>query len=159
MSTLHPAALALLGVLLATPTMAADEPGTRVYSKTAKYQDVRDDLKDAIVNRGFVIDHEGHLQDMLARTAEAVGNARSPYLKAEYLQFCPLKLTHEAVQASPLAIANCPVSIFVFEAASAPGEITVGYRLPPATHSPGLGSVNERLVALLDEIAREAAKK
>lgn len=159
MPILRLAALVLASFLVATSARAAEEPGSRVHAKTGKYEDVRDDLKDAIINRGFVIDHVGDLSAMLERTAEAVENAKSPYLKAEFLQFCPLRLTHEAAAASPLAIANCPVAIFVYEAASAPGEVLVGYRLPPATTSSALRQINEKLTALLNEIAQEAVKK
>lgn len=158
------AAVMLWLSLIGASSEAADEPGYRVYSKAAKFEDVRDDVKDAIINRGFVIDYVGHLSAMLERTAEAAGNAAtsgpgSPYRNAEYLLFCPSKLTHEAVKVSPLAIANCPISIFVYEAAAARGTVVVGYRLPPATASPALSESNDRLVALLDEIASEATKK
>jgi hypothetical protein len=159
-------AIALLfGTVLAGPVARAEEAiGYRVHMKDGKFEDVRDDLRDAIINRGFAIDHTGDLHAMLDRTADAVSDivrsdAKSPYKKAEYVQFCPLKLTHEAVRASPYAIANCPVAIFIFETTSEPGKINVGYRMPPATSSSELRKVNEKLVALLDSLAKEAAGK
>lgn len=159
MSIVRAVAVLLLFVLVPAAARAGEEEGSRAYTRTAKFADVRDDLKDAIVNRGFIIEHEGRLSAMLERTADVVEGAKSPYRDAEYVQFCPLKLTHEAVRASPLAIANCPVSIFVYEATASPGEITIGYRLPPATTSTALAAVNAKIAALLDELAREAAKK
>jgi uncharacterized protein (DUF302 family) len=163
MSILRLTAAVLASLFIATAAEAGDEPGYRVYSKRGKFEDVRDDVKDAIINRGFVIDFVGHFNAMLERTAEAADSvtplgARSPYTNAEYLQFCPAKLTHEAVRASPFAIANCPISIFVYEAASDPGKITVGYRLPPATPVSALRQVYDKLTAVLDEIAVEATK-
>jgi len=154
-----------LGAVLAAPIAHAEEAiGYREHTKTGKFEDIRDDLRDAIINRGFVIDHVGDLHAMLDRTAEAVADVvrsdtKSPYKNAEYVQFCPLKLTHEAVRASPHAIANCPVAIFVFETESEPGKIHVGYRLPPATSSGELRKVNEKLVTLLDSLAKEATEK
>ncbi len=164
MSILRLAAAALAGLLLISPAMAADDLGYRVHVKTGKFEDVRDDLKDAIVDKGFVIDYVGHFNAMLERTAEETGSvtalgAKSPYKNAEYMQFCPSKLTHEAVSATPFAIANCPIAIFVYEVAAEPGKIQVGYRLPVATPSKVMRQVNEKLVALLDEIAKKATKK
>ncbi len=164
MSILRLAVLALASLLLVAPAEAADEFGYRVHAKAGKFEDVRDDVKDAIVNKGFVIDYVGHFNAMLERTAEATGSvtalgAKSPYKNAEYVQFCPSKLTHEAVSATPFAIANCPIAIFVYEVAAEPGKIQVGYRLPVATPSKVMRQVNAKLVALLDEIAKEATRK
>ena len=149
---------------LTTVAHAADELGYRVHSKAAKFEDVRDDLRDAIVNKGFVIDYVGHFNAMLERTAEATGSttalgAKSPYRHAEYMQFCPSKLTHEAVSATPFAIANCPIAMFVYETGAEPGKIQVGYRLPVATPSKRMREVNEKLLTLLEGIAGEATKK
>lgn len=155
--------VAVLGLVATTAALANDDLGYRVYAKTAKFAEVRDDVKDAIVQRGFVIDYVGHFNQMLERTAEATGSvtplgAKSPYRNAEYIQFCPSKLTHEAVSATPFAIANCPIVLFVYEVAYEPGKINVGYRLPAATPSKVLKEVNARIVALLDGIAKEATK-
>ncbi|MGE0766425.1 MAG: hypothetical protein AB7L90_08175 [Hyphomicrobiaceae bacterium] len=161
MSKCRTVVLALTGLAIAMPpTLAADDVGYRAHTKAGKFENVRDDAKDAIIGRGFVIDHVGRLDDMLERTAEAIGNAaQSPYKNAVYFQFCPAKLTHEAVSATPFAIANCPIAIFVFEAAVEPGRIQVGYRLPVKTDVPAMRTVNEKLAALLDEIAAEATAK
>jgi hypothetical protein len=164
MSILRLAAIALASLFIATSAQAADEFGYRVYTKAGKFEDVRDDVKDAIINRGFVIDYVGYFNTMLERTAEATSSvtplgAKSPYKNAEYMQFCPAKLTHEAVSATPFAIANCPIAIFVYEVAADPGKINVGYRLPVATPSRVMRQVNDKLMALLDEIASEATKK
>jgi uncharacterized protein (DUF302 family) len=164
MATLRTLMIALAGLCFAAAAQAADDLGYRVHVKAGKYQDVRDDLKDAIVNKGLVIDYVGQFNAMLERTAQDTGSvtalgAKSPYKQAEYMQFCPAKLTHEAVSATPFAIANCPISIFVYEVAAEPGKIQVGFRLPVATPSRVMRKVNDKLVALLESIAKEATKK
>jgi hypothetical protein len=164
MSTFRPIVLALLGLLVAAPALAADDLGYRIYTRAGEFEHVRDDVKDAIIGKGFVIDYVGHLNAMLERTAEATGSitplgAKSPYKNAQYMQFCPAKLTHEAVSATPFAIANCPIAIFVYEVATDPGKIHVGYRLPVNTPSRLMQQVNEKLIALLDSIAKEATAK
>ncbi|MDX2159002.1 MAG: hypothetical protein SFW09_21065 [Hyphomicrobiaceae bacterium] len=154
---------ALVAFGLAVPPAAAQDVGYRVHTKKGAYATVREDLKDAIINRGFVIDYEGHFNKMLERTAEAAGRATatgtpSPYANAEYLQVCPSKLTHEAVSATPFGIANCPISVFVYELRAEPGKIVVGYRLPVGSPSKRVKEVNKKLVDLLEGIAKEATK-
>lgn len=164
MSIVRVAVLCAMSILLASGARAADDLGYRVHTKAAKYEDVRDDLKDAIVNKGFVIDYVGQFNGMLERTAEATSSvtplgAKSPYANAEYMQFCPSKLTHEAVSATPFAIANCPIVLFVYELRREPGKVHVGYRLPVATPSKVMRQVNDKLVALLDGMAKDVTKK
>jgi hypothetical protein len=153
----------IFATFLLTAPSEAGELGYRSYAKSGKYEDVRDDLKDAIINKGFVIDYVGHFNGMLERTADVVktdtGSGRkSPYRNAEYMQFCPAALTHEAVSASPFSIANCPITMFVYELATEPGKIQVGYRLPVENPSEGVKAVNAKLTALLHAIATEATK-
>ncbi len=149
--------------LLCSSAARSEDANYRLYTKNAKFEDVRDDLKDAIIGHGFVIDYVGHVNDMLDRTAEAVGpkgaKQKTPYLNAEYMQFCSAKLTHEAVAADPLAIANCPTAIYVYELRSEPGSIHVGFRTPAVGSSETSKEINGRLVSLFDEIAKEATKK
>lgn len=102
----------LLVLLFVAAPRAEAELGYRVYSKAGTFEDVRSDLGDAIVNRGFVIDYVGHINAMLERTAEAARSVtkdglKSPYRNAEFVQFCPAKFVHEAVSANPFALANC----------------------------------------------------
>jgi hypothetical protein len=156
-------AAAALGAAALVPTASAEDLGYRVHTKQGTYANVRDDLKDAIVNRGFVIDYVGQFNSMLERTADAVGRdagggTPSPYLAAEYVQFCPAKLTHESVSASPHGIANCPIALFVYELRAEPQKIVVGYRLPVGAPSKRVKEVNDKLTALLEGIAKEATK-
>lgn len=142
---------------------SAETLGYREAVKAAPYEDVADNLKDAILKRGYVIDYVGQLNAMLERTAADTGTVtsggnKSPYAKAQYMQFCPAKLTHEAVNASPLAIANCPVAIFIYELAYERGKVHVGYRLPVVSASKRVNEVNARLAKELQEITAEATK-
>jgi len=158
------AAIAVLaGGLCLAATAAAESPGYRERVKAASYEDVSENLKDAIIKRGFVIDYVGQLNAMLERTAADTGTVtsggnKSPYKNAQYMQFCPAKLTHEAVNASPMAIANCPIAIFVYELAYEPGKVHVGYRMPVESPSKRVNEVNVRLAKVLQEITEEATK-
>lgn len=142
---------------------SAQSPGYREAVKAAAYEDVLENLKDAILKRGYVIDYVGQLNAMLERTAADTGTVtsggnKSPYANAQYVQFCPAKLTHEAVNASPLAIANCPIAIFVYELAYERGKVHVGYRMPVESPSKRVNEVNARLATELQAITTEATK-
>ena len=128
-----------------------------------KFEDVRDNLKDAIVNKGLVIDYVGHLNQMLERTSEAAQSvtpqgAKTPYKNAEYMQFCSSKLTHELVSASPRNIVNCPYVVFAYELTGTPGTIHIGYRPPVGEPSRLTQQVNAKITALLESIVKEAVK-
>ncbi|MCB1515727.1 MAG: DUF302 domain-containing protein [Hyphomicrobiaceae bacterium] len=154
----------MLAVTAAAAAMAiaapvfAESAGMAEKTKAGAYAEVRDDLKNAIVNRGYVVDYVGQFNGMLERTSEAVGAAKSPYTNAEFMQFCAAKLTHEAIAATPVNIVNCPYTVFAYELAAKPGEIHVGYRRPVS----GGGDASDKAVAnidkLLAEIVAEVAK-
>ncbi len=148
---------------ISSAVSAQTDPGYKIYTKAGKFDDVSEAVKDAILKRGFVVDYTGELNKMLERTAADTGTItsagkKSPFKSAHFLQFCPAKLTHEAVNASPFGIANCPIAIFIFEREHEAGKIHVGYRLPVASPSKLSKDVNKRLTATLHDIATEATK-
>lgn len=139
---------------------AAEPLGYKVLTKKAAFGDVEFDLKDAIVNRGLVIDYTGYIGKMLTRTSDAVAGkgGESPYVHARYYQFCSAKLTHDAVSADPLNISICPYVVFLIELKSEPGVIRVGYRRPFAGTSAETHKAVAKVEALLNDIITEAAK-
>ena len=155
----------LLGALV-VPLGSAGAMEKRGYQSAIKkgdFADVLQDVKDAIINRGLIIDYVGHIDTMLDRTSEAVGSVtekgmKSPFLGAKYVQFCSAKLTHDAVSANPYNIAVCPYVIFVFEERSAPGQIVVGYRRPIPGPSRLTRRALSKIEALLSEIMAEATE-
>ena len=149
--------------LAASGAAAAAELGYKALKIKSGFEDVEFDLKDAIVNRGFLIDYEGHIGKMLSRTSKAVGSvtelgSKSPYKNAKYYQFCSAKLTHEVVSANPLNISICPYVVFLVELKSEPGVIHVGYRRPFAGPSAVTKKAVDKVEALLLAIITEAAK-
>lgn len=159
------AAALLLGsaVVLSPVGAVAAEEMIKVYTKAGKFSDVDENLRDAITKRGFVIDYVGELNKMLTRTAADTGTVTSggklsPFKNAHFVQFCPSKLTHEAVNTNPVGIANCPIAIFIYELEHEQGKVHVGYRTPVAVASKKSTEVNNKLKAVLADIAKEATK-
>jgi len=127
------------------------------YSKAAKFEDVRDDLKAAIEGKGLVIDYHSFVNKMLERTGKDVGSAKKLYLDAQSFVFCSATLSRKTMEADPANVAMCPYSMVVYATAQEPGKVHVAYRRPwrpdgSAASKAALAEVD----SLLDSLAREA---
>ncbi len=127
------------------------------YSKRAKFEDVRDELKLAIEGKGLVIDYQSYVNRMLERTGKDVGSARKLYADAQAFVFCSAALSRKTMEADPADAAFCPYSIMAYETVQEPGKVTVSYRRPwrpdgSAASKAALAEVDR----LLESIAREA---
>ncbi|WP_245410014.1 DUF302 domain-containing protein [Pararhizobium haloflavum] len=115
------------------------------------YEDVALALSDAIVNRGYVVDHEGDVAGMLARTAEEVGADDTIYTDAQFFQFCSAVVSRDMMSADPANIAYCPYIVFVYAPADESETVTVGYRKLPG--GGGRDEANDMLTEIVDEAA------
>lgn len=147
--------------LSATTTQADGVRGFQAYETKGAFSDVLSDLKDAIINRGLVIDYTGQLNKMLKRTSKTVGSvtesgSATPYLEAQFMQFCSAKLSHEVISANPQNIAVCPYVVFIYELKTAPGKVHVGYRRPITGPSKRSRKALAKIDALLNDIVKES---
>jgi uncharacterized protein (DUF302 family) len=134
---------------------AADVP-IRSYSVTDSFENVKEEVIDAIVKRGLVIDYTAHVGSMLARTAKDVGASKVIYTDAQSLLFCSASLSRRTMEADATNIAFCPYSIFVYALPETPGIAYVGYRPLPLVGSPESKASLDAVNALLEGIVREA---
>jgi uncharacterized protein (DUF302 family) len=127
------------------------------YSKRAKFDDVRDDLKAAIEGKGLVIDYQSFVNRMLERTGKDVGSAKKLYADAQAFVFCSARLSRKTMEADAANAALCPYSIMVYATAQDPGTVHVAYRRPwrPDGSAASKAALKE-VEHLLDGIAREA---
>ncbi len=123
----------------------------------ADFEDVRQDVSDAIINRGYVIDYTALIGDMLDRTGSDVGSSQRIYADAETVQFCSAVLSRKMMEADSANIAFCPYVVFYYETAKEPGVVHVGYRKLPEDGSPQSREARASVNQLLAEIVREAA--
>jgi len=135
----------------------ADPHPIVVYSKRAKFEDVRDDLKLAIEAKGLVIDYQSFVNRMLERTGKDVGSARKLYADAQAFVFCSAALSRKTMEADPANASLCPYSMTVYATVREPGKVFVSYRRPwrPDGSAASKAALKE-VEALLDGIAREA---
>jgi uncharacterized protein (DUF302 family) len=137
--------------------MAADPHPVATYSKKAKFEDVRDDLKLAIEAKGLVIDYQSFVNRMLERTGKDVGSARRLYVDAQAFVFCSAALSRKTMEADPANASLCPYSMMVYATVREPDKVFVSYRRPwrPDGSAASRAALRE-VEALLDGIARES---
>ena len=135
----------------------ADPHPVVTYSKRARFDDVRDDLKAAIEGKGLVIDYQSFVNRMLERTGKDVGSARKLYADAQAFVFCSALLSRKTMEADAANAALCPYSIMVYATVQDPGTVHVAYRRPwrPDGSAASKAALTE-VERLLDGIAREA---
>lgn len=136
--------------------LAADPQLVVTYSKKAKFEDVRDDLKTAIEGKGLVIDYQSFINKMIERTGADVGSTRKIYTDAQSFVFCSAALSRRTMEADPANVAMCPYAITVYATAHAPDRVVVAYRRPwRPDGSVASKKALKEVETLLDGIARE----
>jgi uncharacterized protein (DUF302 family) len=144
-------------VAVTSATLAADPNPVVTYTKQAKFEDVRDDVKMAIEGKGLVIDYQSYLNRMLERTGKDVGSAQPLYADAQAFVFCSASLSRKTMEADPANAAMCPYAIVVYATAKEPGKVYVSYRRPwRPDGSAASRAALEDVEKLLDSIVRQA---
>jgi len=128
------------------------------YAVESDFDTVKDALSQAITNQGLVINSESHIDGMLERTGQDLGNEGKIYEHAVAFEFCSAKFSRQMMAADPHNIVFCPFVISVYAIPAEPETVYVAYRRP--WRSDGSEASAEALQAvegLLDTIASEAA--
>ena len=80
----------------------------KIYQTEGDFNDVRQDLIDAIIGQGYVIDYNGRPGEMLKRTRKDVGG-KPLYRDAEYLVFCSAVLSRKTMESDIRNVGYCPL--------------------------------------------------
>ena len=118
--------LIISGLCQAGPSTESAGP-IAVYKADGNFEDVVDNVKLAIEARGMLVSGILHVSDMLNRTGPDLG-FRQVFVKAESVEFCSAKISHEMTQSSPENMAICPFTISVFVTTEEPDQVYVAYR-------------------------------
>lgn len=158
----------LLFLAAATLTVACSppQPGTTTspapvvrYSADAKFDTVRDDLQEAIIAKGLVIDSTSYIAKMLDRTGKDVGSTKALYIdgQGQSFSFCSAVLSRKMMEADPHNMVFCPYTLVVYSSVAEPGKVYVAYRRPllPAGSEAARAALKD-VETLLDGIARDA---
>lgn len=150
---------ALLSVLLFSLSAQAGGEHLVVKTKQGSFEDVRDDLVNAIESRGIRINHFNYIADMLERTGRDLGATKQVYVKGEQVEFCKSDLSRAQMEADPVNMVFCPYIISVYTTPADPAKVHVAFRRPLA---PGAGEATRQALRdiekLLAEIVAEAVE-
>jgi uncharacterized protein (DUF302 family) len=143
----------------ALPAGAADNTPAVRYAVEGKYEDVRDDLINAITGHGLVIDHNSHVARMLDRTGKDLGTTKKIFVddQGQTFSFCSSAISRKAMEADPHNIMFCPYTIALYTTLAEPRKVYLAYRRPQrADDSAASKAALKEVETLLDGIAREA---
>ncbi len=109
----------------------ADEGASpiRVFTSGERYEDVVENIRMAIVERGLLVSGSLHISDMLNRTGPDLGFAQV-FSKAESVEFCSALMSHKMAQAAAENVVTCPFTISVYIKMDEPDQVYVAYRRP-----------------------------
>ena len=137
--------------------LAADPSPVVTYSKNAKFEDVRDELKIAIESKGLVVDYQSHINTMIERTGKDVGSPRKLYVDAQAFVFCSAALSRKTMEADAANVSMCPYTITVYATLQEPSRTHVAYKRPwRRDGSAASKAALKEVELLLDGIARSA---
>jgi uncharacterized protein (DUF302 family) len=123
-----------------------------VKSKQGKFEDVRDDLVNAIEGRGIKINHSNYIAEMLERTGKDLGATKQVYLQGEQVEFCKSNLSRAQMEADPSNMVFCPYIISVYTTPADANTVYVAYRKPIA---PGAGKATQKALKDIDKLLLE----
>ena len=149
----------LISALFLANFAFANEAPLKTYTTSTSYEDVVQDMKDAITDAGLKIDYGGKISEMLERTGKDLGAKIKVYKHAEFMQFCSASLTRKMMEADPANMGVCPYIVFIYETVKKPGTVTLGYRRPIGAPGEASKKALGHIDALLDSIVKEAAGK
>ena len=138
--------------------MAGGEPPSKlspvsIYSSEETFEDVIENIKMAIIDRGMLVSGTLHVSDMLNRTGPDLGY--SPvFVKAESVEFCSALISHKMSQAAPENIVICPFTIAVYVTEADPEKVKVAYRLPLL--SGDAGAATDAIIEMLEGIVEDS---
>lgn len=141
---------------LAILALATAANATPVVSKTTgTFEEIKENLTNALTNRGMVVNNIAHIGDMLARTGKDLGKTDPVYLKAEAIEFCSATISRKTMEANPHNIAYCPYVIAIYVLPKEPKTVYVTYRKPTGgdtkASKASLGEVEKLLRDLVKE--------
>lgn len=120
------------------------------------YEDVVDNIKDAIIGRGLNISDVLPAGEMLNRTGHDLGYDTNVFSHAETIAFCSAALSHQLVAVTPNNIVLCPFTISVYQLSSDKDTVHVTYRTPEAGADSKV--IVDKVEKLIKSIIQEATE-
>lgn len=145
----------LLGLLCVIAHAAQTTQFNSVQS-TDSYEDVMENVKDAIIGRGLNISNVLPASEMLNRTGHDLGYDKNVFSHAETIEFCSANLSHQLVAINPNNMVLCPFTISVYQLSKDENTVHVTYRTPAAGQESA--AVIDKVDQLIKSIIQEATE-
>lgn len=129
---------------------------TYVINET--FEVAKDNVKDALSDKGLKINTVAHISAMLKRTGKSLGNPSNIYTQAENIEFCSATVSRATMQANPHNIVYCPYIISIYSLKSNPKVTYISYRRVPAVKDAKSNKALQAVEKLLDDIAKTASE-
>ena len=78
------------------------------YITIGTFDEVKENVVDALTDKGLVVNNIAHISKMLKRTGKDLGKSKTIYLKAENIEFCSATVSRKTMEADPHNIIYCP---------------------------------------------------
>ncbi|MCP4934659.1 MAG: DUF302 domain-containing protein [bacterium] len=134
----------------------ANDAALKSYSTQGEFEEVIQDVEDAIVNAGLNIDYRGKIGEMLDRTRKDLGGTTKIYNGAQFMQFCSARLSRRMMEADPANMGVCPYIVYVYKTTKKPGTVVVGYKRPQGAAGEASQKALNAIDTLLNAIVKEA---
>jgi len=120
---------------------------------TDPYDDVMENVKDAIIGRGLNISNTLPASEMLNRTGHDLGYDKNVFSHAETIEFCSANLSHQLVSINPNNMVLCPFTISVYQLSEDDKTVHVTYRTPAAGKESAavIDKVNQLIKSIIQE--------
>lgn len=142
-------------LLLNAANLRAEQPSNfPLYSSDETFEDVMENVKDAIIGKGLNISNVLHASDMLNRTGPDLGFSENVFSEAQTIEFCSASLSHQLVVIDPSNMVLCPFTISVYKLEKDKDTIHLSYRKLTAGNNSS--AVLEKVDTLIQEIIEEA---
>ncbi len=122
-----------------------------VYSTKGEYNNVRQDVVDAIESYGLVVSYTAHAAAMFERTAGAVGAIKRVYDFADILLFCKADISYQLTLADPHNLVMCPYTIAVYSLRDEKHKVYISFR-EPDLDIPDYAAVHQLLEDIVSEV-------
>ncbi len=140
-------------------TTVKAEPVRVLLSTKDDFENVMDNIKDSIADRGIKINNISHIGHMLTRTAADVGGTKVVYKDAEAVEFCSSTVSRATMEADPHNISYCPYIIAVYVITEQPDTVYVSFRKPPLVGNQASIDALKAVGDLLEGIVKDALEQ
>ena len=145
--------LVWMGCALAGGEPMQEEQKVRIYTSEETFEDVIENIKMAIVDRGMLVSGTLHISEMLNRTGPDLGFP-DVFSKAESVEFCSALISHKMAQVAPENVVICPFTIAVYVTSGEPEQVRVAYRMPLLAGE--ADQVTAEILKMLDGIVEDS---